>query len=216
MQICIMTRRLDFFTLNLRHIMILFKMSINNKIKNMKKLFLFAVVGLMSLLGVSMLSSCDDKSTFMETGEFAPEFYLIKDETHISVIGTKDLVIEEAEKTDWEIYVPFKLVMSSKKPLEMVDTIIFIDNKGTKEEELHTNAQTFSIAIGGLTYSYTYMGEQRKLLCNSALAARAVIQEDEAKRSSDPFHEEGIIILTLESDDIVLARKEMPFTVDDF
>ena len=178
----------------------------------MKKI-LFAVVGLMSLLG---MLSCDDKSTFMETGEFAPEFYLIKDETHISVIGTKALVIEEAEKTDWEIYVPFTLVMSSKKPLEMVDTLIFIDNKGTKEEELRTSAQTFSIAIGGLTYSYTYMGEQRKLLCNSALAVRAVIQEDEAKRSNDPFHEEGIIILTLESDDIVLVRKEMPFTVDDF
>ena len=183
----------------------------------MKKIFLFAIVGLMSLLGGLLLSSCDDKSTYMETGEFAPECYLIKDESHISVIGTRDLVIEEAEKTDWDIYVPFKNILASNSPLEVVDTLIFIfsNRSPTEEVEIPTSAGTFTVAVSGLTYNYTYMGEQLRLICNSPLAIRAEVQEDISKRENNPFHEEGKIILTLESEAFTLIRKEIPFEVYD-
>lgn len=186
----------------------------------MKKILFFAVVGLMSLLGIGMLSSCDDKSTFVETDEFAPEYYVIKDSTHISVIssGTSGLVIEEAEKTDWDIYVPFKGEFCLNKPLELAesDSLVFIYSKTTKEIEISTNGGQFSVAVGGLTYGYTYMGEQLRLFCASALAIRVEIQEDVSKREENPFHEEGKIVLTLESDDFVLSRKEMPFEVNDY
>jgi len=185
----------------------------------MKKILLMTV-WLMSLLGVLSLSSCDDKSTFVETDEFAPEYYVIKDDTHISVIGsgTSGLVIEEAEKTDWDIYVPFKCDFGLDKPLEITeaDSLVFIYSKTTKEIEISTNAGPFSVAVGGLTYGYTYMGEQLRLFCASALAIRAEIQEDVSKREENPFHEEGKIVLTLESEDFVLSHKEMPFEVDDY
>lgn len=183
----------------------------------MKKILIIAAVGFMSLLG---MSSCDDKSEFMETEEFVPYCFMVKDATTIQVVGYKSLVIEETEKTDWQLYVPFSLPFFGHEPLEIEQTeISLLDyiEKNSVQLDIKTNfgeglEQDISFAVGGLLYPYTYMGQEQKLECITPLKVTLEVKVDSL--SEDPFYEKGTIVFSLiAKDDICLVQKEVPFDV---
>lgn len=182
----------------------------------MKKI-LFIAVGLMSLLG---MLSCDDSSTFIETEEFYPYGFFVKDATTIQIVGYKFLVIEETEKTDWNLYVQYHLPFIGSEPLQIreneINLMEFCD-KNSVQVDIETNmenedfSQDLSFAVSGLQHSYTYMGEQRQLMCLSLLKVKVNIIVDET--SNEPmFHEKGHIEYTLTANDsICLVQKSVPF-----
>lgn len=185
------------------------------------KQILFIAVGLMSLLGV--LSSCDDKSEFIETGEFVPYCYLVKDATTIQIVGYKSLVIEEKEKTDWQLFVPFSLDFLGNKPLELEETefeLFDYMEKNSAQIDVSTNMtdkpfeQDISFAVGGLLQSYTYMGEEQKLECFSPLMVKLEVVVDSLNAIESSFYQDGKVIFSLMAKDtICLVQKSVPFTV---
>lgn len=186
----------------------------------MKQILVIAV-GLMSLLGV--LSSCDDKSEFMETGEFVPYCYMVKDATTIQIVGYKSLVIEETEKTDWQLFVPFSLDFLGNKPLELEETEVELFDymeKNSAQIDISTNMmdnpfeQDISFAVGGLLQSYTYMGEEQKLECFSPLMVKLEVVVDSLNSIETSFYQDGKVIFSLMANDtICLVQKSVPFTV---
>ena len=186
----------------------------------MKKILVIAV-GLMSLLGV--LSSCDDKSEFIETEEFVPYCYLVKDATTIQIVGYKSLVIEEKEKTDWQLFVPFSLDFLGNKPLELEETefeLFDYMEKNSAQIDVSTNMtdkpfeQDISFAVGGLLQSYTYMGEEQKLECFSPLMVKLEVVVDSLNAIESSFYQDGKVIFSLMAKDtICLVQKSVPFTV---
>ena len=187
----------------------------------MKKI-LFIAVGLMSLLG---MSSCDDKSTFIETEEFAPYCYVIKDETTIQVVGYKSLIIEEMQKTDWQLYVQFSLSFTGDEPLRVEENEINLaeyNDKKSVQLDVETNllfgdyTQNLSFAVGGLLQPYTYMGEEVQLMCVSSLKVKIDIEvESITEDPAEPFYEKGMVVISLvaNKDNICLAQKSVPFEV---
>lgn len=186
----------------------------------MKKIFLFAV-RLMSLLGVLLLSSCDDKSTFIEEEEFAPYGYYVKDAENIQVVGYKGLVIEETAKTDWQLYVQVDLPFVGTVPLEIAEYEhrILLDEKNSIQIDVDTNMdpiggekQDISYAVGGLLVNYTYLGQPDKLLCLSPLKVK--LAKSVEQKNENPFLEKGQIEFSLLANDtICILKKSVPYTV---
>lgn len=187
----------------------------------MKKI-LFIAVGLMSLLG---LSSCDDKSTFIETEEFAPYCFVVKDESTIQVVGYKSLIIEEMQKTDWQLYVQFSLPFTGDEPLKLkeneIDLLEYNDKKSI-QLDVETNlmfgdyTENLSFAVSGLLQPYTYMGEEVQLMCMSQLKVKIDVEvESITEDPAEPFHEKGMVVISLvaNKDEICLAQKSVPFEV---
>lgn len=186
----------------------------------MKKIFLFAV-RLMSLLGVLLLSSCDDKSTFIEEEEFAPYGYYVKDAENIQVVGYKGLVIEETAKTDWQLYVQVELPFVGNQPLEIEEPEhrILLDEKNSIQIDVDTNMdpigdekQDISYAVGGLLVNYTYLGQPDKLSCLSPLKVK--LAKSVEQKNENPFLEKGKIEFSLLANDtICILKKNVPYTV---
>lgn len=186
----------------------------------MKKVFLFTVVGLMSLLGASVLLSCD-KSTFVEEEEFAPYGYYVKNAENIQVVGFKGLVIEEVSKTDWQLYVPYELLFIGKESLqiEKPEYDIIVESSNTVQVDVNTNQspvgdqeQTISYAVGGLLCSYTYLGQEQKLMCLTPLKVVLKINIEETNKNT--YFERGHVEFSLmANDNIVLVQKSVPYTV---
>lgn len=183
----------------------------------MKKILLFAAL----LIGLLGLSSCNDKSTFMETEEFMPYCYAVKDANTIQVLGYKSLVIEEVEKSNWQLYVQYSLPFIGNEPLKIENSEINLmeyNDKNSVQLDLYTNMsndtldQEVSFAVGGLLHQYTYMGEEQQLTCISSLKVKVDIVVGQL--TDNPFFEKGEVVYSLlASDSICLARKNVPFIV---
>lgn len=180
----------------------------------MKKI-LSMIVGLMSLLG--LVSSCDDASKFMETEEFLPYCYIVKDATTIQIMGSGGLVIAEIEKTDWELFVQREGYYFGNEPLTIENDGKFMvdgDGKNSLKLYLKTNYENrpLTVAISGFLQPYTYMGEQVNLesLSSFNLIANVVVEETQ----DNPFYQKGQIKYSLMAEDtICVAQKSMPFSI---
>ncbi|MBQ8481614.1 MAG: hypothetical protein IJ532_03685 [Alphaproteobacteria bacterium] len=179
----------------------------------MKK-FLFVTLGLIGLLG---LSSCDDKSTYQENEEFLPIGFLVKDATTIQIIGPRNLVIDELEKTDWALYVQNYRAFAGQEPLELKETEVDLYLFNKREIEVETNYDDLSVAVGALKYPYTYLGEQQMLECFSPLKIKMEIVSEEMQ--SSPFFQKGNVKFILVSrsidteEEIILVEKKLGFEV---
>ena len=186
----------------------------------MKKIYLFAVVGLMSLLGALSLSSCDDKSSFMEEEEFAPYGYFVKDAENIKIVGYKSLVIEDVGKSDWQLYVPFEMPFLGNEALALIRyEFDIISTKSTEQIDIETNMlpigneeQDIPFAVGGLLQPYTYLGDKIDLQCLSPLKVIVTVVQEEI--TENPFLEKGYLDFSLvASDTICLEQKSVPYMV---
>lgn len=173
----------------------------------MEKKIFFWVCGLMSLL---TLSSCEDKITFNEGGEFLPIGYTIKtpenlDEfkemTTLQIMGIKGLIFDTVEKSDWKIITWDQAVFNGSEPLEFYSNNIEIENlKGFVN--VPTNYGDIPVAFGNTDVEYTYLGEQVKLqpLETFRLFVKVELEgesSDESKSKDGPFIQYGHIVYTL-------------------
>lgn len=185
----------------------------------MKKILFFAV-GLMSLLG-GLLSSCDDKSSFIEEEEFAPYGFFVKDAENIKIVGFKGLVIEDMAKSDWQLFVPFDVPFIGTEPLLLTRyEFLITSTKFTEQVDIETNMQPIGneeqeipFAVGGISQSYTYMGEKLDLSCLSSL--KVIVKVVKEETSENPyFMEKGYLDFSFVANDtICLVQKEVPYTV---
>jgi hypothetical protein len=186
----------------------------------MKKVLIIAG-GLMSLLGMLLFSSCDDKSTFIEEEEFAPYGYVVSGVETVKIVGYKGLIIDDVGKSDWQLYVPFREDFIGNEALALTRNEFSITlEKNTEQIDIETNMepiagedQEIPFALGGLTQPYTYMGEQVQLLCLSPLKVTVEIVQLEV--SNDPYYyEEGHLDFSLVANDsICLLQKIVPYRV---
>jgi hypothetical protein len=184
----------------------------------MKKI-LFIAVGLMSLLGIS---SCDATSKYLETEEFYPYCFKVKDATTIQILGVDNLNVAELEKTDWEIIAQTEAFLSGSQPLLVTESNcqIYYADKNSERSTLGTNADplyenegnTLTVVVRGLTTLYTYLGKEVKLQCISPIVLKTEISVKESYDS--PFIQKGTITYSLMAHDtICLAQKDMPYTI---
>lgn len=177
----------------------------------MKKI-LFLIVGLISLLG---LLSCD-KSVFAESDEFAPACFVVNGESTIKVLGPNGLVIEETEKTDWQLYVQYDMSFIGTTPLEVLNDSIVIDDieHNSLQLDIETNNEDcLFIALSGLMHRYTYLGNEVMLSCFSPLCVKVKLITEEMEETP-LFHQKGRIEYSLVANhNITLVKKEQRFTM---
>ena len=169
---------------------------------------------------MKFLSSCD-KSTFVEEEEFAPYGYYVKDSENIQVVGFKGLVIEDVGKTDWQLYVPYELLFIGKESLQIEEPEynIIVESSNTVQVDVNTNQspvgdkeQTISYAVGGLLCSYTYLGQEQKLMCLTPL--KVVLKLNVEETNKNTYFEKGHVEFSLmANDNVVLVQKSVPYTV---
>ena len=188
------------------------------------------LLGLISLVGLELFSSCEDKFIYDKEKDFVPIGYLPKEpkvtETDIKddlgeistfqIRGLMGLVFDEVEKNDWKIITPSEFSVKGKEPLSIGDNVFELGMKFPTSSalEIVTNYGEIPVAYANTTLIYQYRGQDIELPPLGEVRLTVIIKENERKETPY-FFQYGELEFILSIDYMPIKRHSINFFIID-
>ena len=171
---------------------------------------LFWIVG---LIGLTVVSSCEDKISMSEDNNFLPIGYTAKDSVTLRICGIADLIFDEITKDDWKIITSGEQVFVGEEPLKVDESVIYVNHNKIYLLENNYDAE-LPITFANTKVTYEYVGNNLELEPLDSLRLFVkVITTKKSEPESQHFFQVGYINYTLTVGYIPVRTHQQNFIV---